>query len=188
MKKSLAFATLATSLAILSSASASAFADCEADLGLLETAMAAPNLTADMKSEMAKAGEAGATAMRKDDDETCHKVVMDVLAKAGVKSETAAAPPSTQSLGDLSSFKTIIDDTLKLVSANKLPEAKARIKDLEAAWDAAHKSLQALNKDKWAVIDQAIDKSLKQLRAATPTVAGSTDALDALLKAINESK
>ena len=186
MKKSFTFAALATSLAIFSSTTA--FADCEADLSLLETAMAAPNLAADLKAEMVKAGEAGAAAMRKDDDETCHKVVMDILTKAGAKTEVAAAPASTQSLGDLTAFKTITEDTLKLVSANKLPEAKARIKDLETAWDVAHKNLQALNKDKWTVIDQAIDKSLKQLRANAPTVAGSAEALNALLKAIDEAK
>jgi hypothetical protein len=186
LKKSFTFAAIATSLVIYSSTSA--FADCEADLSLLETAMAAPNLSADLKTEMAKAGEAGAAAMRKDDDETCHKVVMDVLAKSGAKTEAPAAPASTQSLGDLSSFKTIAEDTLKLVSENKLPEAKTRIKDLETAWDLAHKNLQALNKDKWTVIDQAIDKSLKQLRAGTPNVVGATDALNTLLKTINDSK
>ena len=186
MNKSLVFAAVAFGIGILSSNSA--FADCEADLGLLETAMAAPNLSADLKAEMTKAGEAGSAAMRKDDDETCHKVVMDVLVKAGVKTDAAEAPASTQSLGDLSSFKTIADDTLKLVTAGKLPEAKNRIKDLETAWDVAHKSLQALNKDQWTIIDQALDKALKQLRAATPTVGGSTDALNALLKTINDSK
>ena len=184
MHKSIAFVAFALSFMT----STVAFADCEADLGLLETAMATPNLSADLKAEMAKAGEAGGAAMRKDDDETCHKIVMDVLAKAGTKTETVDAPASTQSLGDLSSFKNITEDTLKLVASNKLPEAKARIKDLETAWDAAHKNLQVLNKDKWNVLDQAIDKSLKQLRAPVPTVVGSTDALNALLKAINESK
>ncbi len=185
MNKSILFAAVAFSVGILSSSAA--FADCEADLGLLETAMAAPNLSADLKAEMTKAGEAGGAAMRKDDDETCHKVVMDILAKAGVKTDTATAPTSTQSLGDLSSFKTIADDTLKLVTADKLLEAKIRIKDLETAWDVAHKSLQALNKDKWTVIDNALDKSLKQLRAGKPTAAGSSDALNALLKAISNS-
>ena len=186
MNKSISFVAIALSFGILTASAA--YADCEADLGLLETAMAAPNLTPDLKAEMTKAGEAGSAAMRKDDDETCHKVVMDVLAKAGVKTDTAAAPTSTQSLGDLSSFKTIANATLKLVIADKLPEAKARIKDLETAWDAAHKSLQALNKDKWTLIDNALDQSLKQLRTPTPTVAGSSTALNALLKAINDSK
>lgn len=186
MKTSIAFAALAMSFTIFTSSTA--FADCEADLGLLETAMAAPNLSADLKAEMAKAGEAGSAAMRKDDDETCHKVAMDVLAKAGVKTDTASEPASTQSLGDLSPFKTIADDTLKLVTAGKLPEAKTRIKDLETAWDGAHKKLQAINKDKWTVIDKALDKALKQLRAGTPTVAGSSYALNALEKAINDSQ
>ena len=186
MNKPVTFAAFALSFGLLTSTAA--FADCEADLGLLETAMAAPNLSADLKAEMNKAGEAGGAAMRKDDDETCHKVVMDVLAKTGVKTDTAAAPTSTQSLGDLSPFKTIADDTLKLVLAGKLPEAKTRIKDLETAWDVAHKSLQAMNRDKWTVIDNALDKSLKQLRAGTPTVAGSSDALNVLLTTISDSK
>ncbi len=185
MKKSFVLAALAAGLTIISSTTA--FADCEADLNLLETAMAAPNLSTDLKAEMAKAGEAGAAALRKDDDETCHKDVMDVLAKSGAKSEAPAVPASNQSLGDLSSFKRIAEDTLKLVSENKLPEAKARIKDLETAWDAAHKSLQSLNMEKWTVIDSALDKSLKQLRANAPTAGGSADALNALLKTINES-
>ena len=185
MNKSFAIAALTLSFSIASSTIA--FADCEADLVVLETAMAAPNLSADRQAEMTKAGEAGAAAMRKDDDETCHKVVMDVLAKAGVKTDTATAPASTQSLGDLSSFKAITDDTLKLVVAGKLPEAKTRIKDLETAWDVAHKDLQALNNEKWTVIDNTLDKSLKQLRAGKPTATGSSDALNALLKAISDS-
>jgi hypothetical protein len=186
LKKSFSFAAIALCFGLLTSSAA--YADCEADLGLLETAMAAPNISAELKAEMTKAGEAGGAAMRKDDDETCHKVVMDVLAKTGAKPEAAATPDSGISLGDLTSFKTITEDTLKLAMAGKLPEAKTRIKDLETAWDAAHKSLQALNRDKWTVIDNAIDKSLKQLRAGTPTVAASTEALNALLKVINESK
>jgi hypothetical protein len=185
LNKSFAIAALTLSFSIASSTIA--FADCEADLVVLETAMAAPNLSADLQSEMTKAGEAGAAAMRKDDDETCHKVVMDVLAKAGVKTDTATASASTQSLGDLSSFKAIADDTLKLVVAGKLPEAKTRIKDLETAWDVAHKDLQALNNEKWTVIDNALDKSLKQLRAGKPTASGSSDALNALLKEISDS-
>jgi soluble cytochrome b562 len=185
LNKSFTFSALAMSIVLLTSTAA--FADCEADLGLLETAMAAPNLSADLSAAMAKAGEVGAAAMRKDDDDTCHTAVMDVLAKAGVKTNAAAAPASTQSLGDLSVFKTIVDDTLKLVTAGKLPEAKTRIKDLETGWDDAHKKLQALNNDKWTVIDAAIDKVLKQLRSGTPTVAASTDALNALVKTISDS-
>lgn len=186
MNKPFTLSFLAISIAILTSTAA--FADCEADLGLLEKAMAAPNLSADLKAEMTKAGEAGGAAMRKDDDETCHKVVMEVLAKAGVAPDTTAAPTSAQSLGDLSAFKAIADDTFKLVLTGKLPEAKTRIKDLEASWDVAHDKLQALNKDKWTVIDTALDKALKQLRGGAPTVAASTDAMNALVKAINDSQ
>ena len=186
MNKPFTLSVLAMSLAVFTSTAA--FADCEADLGLLEKAMAAPNLPADLKAEMTKAGEAGGAAMRKDDDETCHKVVMEILAKAGVAPDATAASVSAQSLGDLSAFKTIADDTLKLVTASKLPEAKTRIKDLETAWDDAHKKLQALNRNKWTVIDDALDKALKQLRAGVPTVAASTDAMNVLVKAINDSQ
>ena len=78
-------------------------------------------------------------------------------------------------------------DSLKIVKAGDLAAAKMRIKDLEAVWDKSAKTLKAANLEKWNVVDKAIDKTLKQLRAASPTVAGCADALTALIGIIDKS-
>lgn len=179
---------LIVSAAMAVGATGMARADCEADLTQLEEAMATPNLSADAKAILDEAGAAGAAAMKKDDDETCNKAVMAGLAKAGLA--TGAAPAlaaSTASIGDLAPMKAIAADTLKIVQSGDIAAAKARIKDLEAAWDKSAKTMKAANVEKWNAIDKALDKSLKQLRAASPNAAGSTDALTALISIIDKS-
>ena len=179
---------IAISAGIAVGATGIARADCESDLGLLEAALAQPNLKPDAKAVLDAAGVAGASALRKDDDDTCHKVVVEALAKAGAAPAPAAASaPATAPLGDLAPFKAIAVDTLKIVKAGDLAVAKTRIKDLEAAWDKSAKTLKAANLDKWNVVDKAIDKALKQLRAASPTVAASADSLTALIGIIDKS-
>ena len=160
-----------------------AHADCEADLLQLEAALAKPDLSADNKTALEAAGEKASTAMRKDDDETCNKIVMDALASAGAAPAVAAAPAASAavgSLGDLSAFKTISAATLKIVQSGDLAGAKTRIKDLEKAWDVARPKLHAMNVESWNSIDKAIDLSLKALRAGTPDANKSADALTAL--------
>ena len=49
----------------------------------LEDAMKAPNQTPAVKAAYDDAAQKAASAMRKDDDSTCHKLVADALAKAG---------------------------------------------------------------------------------------------------------
>lgn len=176
------FLTLAITLA----ASTYAHADCEADLGKLEEALAKPDITADNKAALEAAGALASSAMRKDDDETCNKIVMDALGKAGAAPAAATAPASTASLGDLTEFKTISADTLKIVQGGDLAAAKTRIKDLEKAWDVSAKKLKAMNADSWDKLDKLIDKSLKALRAGTPDAKMSGDALMALNTAIDE--
>ncbi len=176
------------SAAVAVGASGMARADCEADLGLLETALAAPDLTPEAKVVLDAAGVAGASALRKDDDDACHMAVVDALAKTGAA--PAAAPVAAASgapLGDLAPFKAIASDTLKIVKSGDLPAAKTRIKDLETAWDKSAKALRAANAGKWTVVDKAIDTALKQLRAASPTAAGSANALVALIGIIDKS-
>ena len=171
-------------LAVTVTAPSLAHADCEADLGKLEEAMAKPDMSADNKAALATAGEKASSAMRKDDDETCNKIVMDALAAAGAApAATTAAPAASAavgSLGDLSAFKTISADTLKIVQDGDLAGAKTRIKDLEKAWDVARPKLHAMNVDSWNTLDKAIDISLRALRAGTPDAKKSADALTAL--------
>lgn len=82
---------------------------------------------------------------------------------------------------EVGTYRTIARDALTLVQAGKQPEAKARIKDLETAWDKDQDTLQPLDQSGWTVVDGRIDTVLKALRAASPDSAHETQALNALL-------
>ena len=85
------------------------------------------------------------------------------------KHDRSATPANLNaSLGDLSKFKAITEDTLKIVKSGDLPTAKTRIKDLETEWDNAEESLKPINSDKWTSIDKSIDRALAMLRSKTP--------------------
>ncbi len=84
------------------------------------------------------------------------------------RSVTVQQQKVTAPLGDLTPFIIIAEDSLRFVEANDFLSAKARIKDLEVAWDQAQKRLQRMSPDDWASIDGAIDRVLSKLRASQP--------------------
>lgn len=84
-------------------------------------------------------------------------------------------------LGNLSVFTKIAEDTRSLVVANNLPGANTRIADLEYEWDNAQSRLKPMNGAKWTVVDNAIDKVLRQIRAVNPNQQDCKSALDNLL-------
>jgi hypothetical protein len=60
-------------------------ADCEDDLVLLEQAYKTPNLSVDAKAALDEAKTKAVPALKKDDDDACHKAVIDGLAKAAIQ-------------------------------------------------------------------------------------------------------
>lgn len=100
---------------------------------------------------------------------------------------SAAATPSqtpivaTSSLGDVTPFRTIAADTLKIVRSGDLMAARARIKDLETAWDRAEPNLKPRDKATWTSLDKAIDAVLADLRTPNPQAAACEASLKALV-------
>ncbi len=88
-------------------------------------------------------------------------------------------------LGDLSTFRTITQDTLNLLNADNQSGATTRIGDLEYEWDNAQARLKPVDTTEWTLIDGKIDTVLRELRAANPNTTNEKAALEALLKVLN---
>jgi sarcosine oxidase gamma subunit len=113
--------------------------------------------------------------------------VIDTLGNQKSQSQTQApsSVATKKPLGDLSAFRKIAEDMLRLVRAGDMSGAKLRADDLETAWDNAQARLRAMNPDKWTVMDSAIDDALKKIRATQPKGAESGASLESLIAVIN---
>jgi len=102
-------------------------------------------------------------------------------------SADAAPPAKTPSkLGDISQFRKITDDVMTLVNKGDLEAAKARIKDLEVAWDEAEAGLKPRAAEDWHTLDKAIDGALSALRANPANYADAKAAMSTLLQAFDK--
>jgi uncharacterized membrane-anchored protein len=104
-------------------------------------------------------------------------------AAPGVTAPGLAAGPNA-ALGDLSSFRSITQDTLGLLQRGDQSGATSRVTDLETAWDQAQGRLQARDDAAWTRVDGKVDTVLKSLRASSPDPAAETTALEDLLAAL----
>jgi uncharacterized membrane-anchored protein len=104
-------------------------------------------------------------------------------AAPGVTAPGVAAGPNA-ALGDLSSFRTVTQDTLGLLQRGDQSGATSRVTDLETAWDQGQGRLQARDDAAWTRVDGKVDTVLKSLRASSPDPTAETTALDDLLAAL----
>lgn len=105
----------------------------------------------------------------------------DTSVAATTQSTSKQQAKTASKLGDLSEFQNIAADVTTIVDKGNLPEAKARIKDLEVAWDSAEAGLKPRAADDWHVLDKSIDHALSVLRADHPNQKDNKEAMTALL-------
>ena len=84
------------------------------------------------------------------------------------KPQVNAGSVDAAELGDLSAYKKIAEDTLANVEKKDMVAAKARIKDLETAWDDAEGTLKPKSEAAWTLVDKAIDHALAAVRIDHP--------------------
>jgi uncharacterized membrane-anchored protein len=85
---------------------------------------------------------------------------------------------------DVSELRRISQDTLDLVASGDQAAAKARISDLETAWDDAQSRLKRLDLTAWTFLDSEVDDALTAVRAASPDSATEQQALGALITSV----
>lgn len=113
--------------------------------------------------------------------------VMETLGtqKSGPQNQAPRSVSSTKPLGDLSAFRKIAEEMLRLVRAGDMSGAKSRASDLETAWDNAQARLRPMNPEKWTLMDNAIDDVLRKVRSVKQNGAESSASLESLIAVIN---
>ena len=115
-------------------------------------------------------------------DDTSGAVVQAAPAGSPVGAGTGSGPAApTSPLGDVSSFRTITQDTLDRLDRGDQAGATTRVDDLETAWDNAEARLKPRNPAAWNAVDGKIDTVLRELRATSPDPTSEKAALTALL-------
>ena len=92
-----------------------------------------------------------------------------------------AADTDVSALGDLSAFKASADAALKAVNDDDMKVAKAKMKELESAWDASEGTLKKKAAAPWVAVDKLIDKALFAVRADKPDATKCKDAIQAIV-------
>lgn len=85
---------------------------------------------------------------------------------------------------DIAHFRNVTQDTLVKVNAGDQSGARARITDLERAWDHDQDRLQAIDSSAWTALDREIDAALKSVRSSSPSVDDEKQSLTTLLNSL----
>jgi uncharacterized membrane-anchored protein len=85
---------------------------------------------------------------------------------------------------DVTTLRSISQDTLDLVLRGDQAGAKARITDLESTWDDDEPRLRPLDTTAWTFLDRQIDDALSAVRARKPDTPAEEQALHALLTSL----
>ena len=78
----------------------------------------------------------------------------------------ACAAGSEKPKYDMSAFKAIAEETLKLINDKSYPAAEKKIVELEDKWDDGTKPLKAADRKVWTVIDKQMDVAIEAVKAA----------------------
>jgi hypothetical protein len=98
----------------------------------------------------------------------------------GPGSSPAAPSVSTNPLGDLSAYQTIVAETRDLAASGDLVAAEQRITDFETKWDDAEAAMRPKAPSAWGNVDAAADDAFAALRTGNPDPAKVRHALAAL--------
>ena len=106
---------------------------------------------------------------------------VDLSSQATAAVSAADAGSVTSPLGDLTTFRTITQDTLDKLTGGDQAGATTRVDDLEFEWDNAQSTLKPRNTAAWTTVDDKIDTVLRELRSTSPHLDTEQAALTALL-------
>jgi uncharacterized membrane-anchored protein len=102
------------------------------------------------------------------------------LAEATATTQVAADFPAST----VDRYRTIVRDTQALVDSGDQAGARARITDLETAWDDDEGTLQPENCRAWTFVDTQIDDVLTSVRASHPDQSAEDRAMAGLLTSL----
>ena len=99
--------------------------------------------------------------------------------------QARAAVRSHFPAGQVSSLSDISSGTLSLIQQGDPQGAKARVTDLETAWDDGQEALNAADCQAWAFIDKQIDGVLSAVRSGNPDSAKEEQLIGDLLATLS---
>ena len=108
-------------------------------------------------------------------------VAAPALAMAQAQPGAMTQAPHMSPLGDLSEYRTIAEDALKLTKAGDFAGAQKRMKEFESTWDNHEDANKKKSYNTWKGIDNQLDFTLDKLSAKKPDAAASEKAVENLI-------